>query len=123
LLLIIKESIEKMEKSFFSASLALLLFFLMPFGLLAAYQENLPQRVVQPDGSELELLASGDEFFSYLHDANGYTIIQGEDAIITMPSEITKRLLLLPTGFDQFDPAVLGLEKKVMISRSFTGKG
>lgn len=116
MLLIIKESIEKMEKSFFSASLALLLFFLMPFGLLAAYQENLPQRVVQPDGSELELLASGDEFFSYLHDANGYTIIQGEDGYYYYAIRNNEKVVASAYRVDQFDPAVLGLEKKVMIS-------
>ena len=32
--------------------------------------------VTQPDGTILKCFASGDEFFNYLHDENGFTIIQ-----------------------------------------------
>ncbi len=42
----------------------------------AAYLENVPVTVTQPDGTKLECLASGDEFYNYLHDAQGFTIIQ-----------------------------------------------
>jgi len=51
---------------------------ILPALLSAAYLENIPTTVTQPDGTVLELLASGDEFFNYLHDANGYTIIQSQ---------------------------------------------
>ncbi len=44
--------------------------------LTAAYLENLPTEVVQPDGTVLHLLSSGDEFANRLHDTDGYTIIQ-----------------------------------------------
>ena len=42
----------------------------------AAYLKNVPTTLTQPDGTVLHCFASGDEFFNYLHDANGYTIIQ-----------------------------------------------
>ena len=42
----------------------------------AAYLRDVPTTVTQPDGTVLHCFASGDEFFNYLHDANGYTIIQ-----------------------------------------------
>jgi len=32
-----------------------------------------------PDGSELKLFLSGDEFFNYLHDASGYPVGGGDD--------------------------------------------
>lgn len=35
--------------------------------------------VIQPDGSQLTLYASGDEFYHWVHDKDGYTILQGED--------------------------------------------
>lgn len=54
----------------------LLALIMIPAILSAAYLENLPTQVTQPDGTVLELLASGDEFFNRLHDADGYTIIQ-----------------------------------------------
>jgi len=47
--------------------------------LNAAYFKNLPRVITQPNGEKIECFASGDEFFNYLHDANGYTIIQAPD--------------------------------------------
>jgi M6 family metalloprotease-like protein len=47
-------------------------------GLHAAYLTNLPTTVFQTDGEELNLFASGDEFYNWLHDENGFTIIQSQ---------------------------------------------
>ena len=44
-----------------------------------AYIENLPTTVTNPDGEVLEIFASGDEFFNYLHDEYGNKIMLGED--------------------------------------------
>ena len=43
---------------------------------LADMQSNIPMTLRQPDGGTLECFASGDEYFNYLHDANGYLIMQ-----------------------------------------------
>ncbi|KAF5041249.1 hypothetical protein DSECCO2_524990 [anaerobic digester metagenome] len=48
----------------------------LPWAIFAAYLEDIPSQVSQPDGSLLSLFASGDEYANYLHDARGYTIIQ-----------------------------------------------
>ena len=45
-------------------------------GAHAAYLKNVPKTLTQPDGSVLHCYASGDEFFNYLHDENGFTIMQ-----------------------------------------------
>ena len=42
----------------------------------AAYLRNVPVHVNQPDGTVLSCLASGDEFYNWLHDQNGYTILR-----------------------------------------------
>ncbi len=42
----------------------------------AAYLKDIPMTVTQPDGTVLHCFASGDEFFNYLHDKNGYTIMR-----------------------------------------------
>ena len=42
----------------------------------AAYLRNVPMTLNQPDGTVLHCFASGDEYFNYLHDSNGYTIMQ-----------------------------------------------
>ncbi|MCQ2376278.1 MAG: M6 family metalloprotease domain-containing protein [Salinivirgaceae bacterium] len=41
-----------------------------------AYLTNVPVTVTQPSGEVLHIYASGDEFYNWLHDADGYTIIQ-----------------------------------------------
>ena len=44
--------------------------------LHAAYLRNIPMTLTQPDGTILQCFASGDEYFNYLHDENGYTIMR-----------------------------------------------
>ncbi len=52
---------------------------LLALGMLcAAPLVNTPVRVVQPDGSELEIQASGDEWHNWLHDAQNYTVVQND---------------------------------------------
>jgi M6 family metalloprotease-like protein len=50
------------------------LFCLLP--LYSAYLSNMPMHLTQPDGTKLNCLASGDEYHHWLHDADGYTILQ-----------------------------------------------
>jgi hypothetical protein len=73
-------------------------------------------RVVQPDGSELDLLASGDEYHNWLHDESGYTIIPSDagwycyaepDGEAVKPSELI---------VGQADPATHGLKPGANIS-------
>ena len=45
----------------------------------AAYLRNVPQTLTQPDGSVLNCFATGDEFYNWLHDAEGYTIIRNPE--------------------------------------------
>jgi M6 family metalloprotease-like protein len=42
----------------------------------AAPIDKFPVTVTQPDGTILHLFVSGDEYYNWLHDENGYTIIQ-----------------------------------------------
>jgi M6 family metalloprotease-like protein len=42
----------------------------------AAYVENIPQELTQPDGLQIVCFLTGDEFHVRLHDADNYTIIQ-----------------------------------------------
>jgi hypothetical protein len=45
----------------------------------AAYFENLPYTIRQPDGKVINCFVSGDEFFNWIHDQEGFTIIQSQD--------------------------------------------
>ncbi len=44
--------------------------------LFAAYVNNQPITLKQPDGTILNVFASGDEFYNWSHDKDGYTIIR-----------------------------------------------
>lgn len=50
-------------------------FVLMAQGGFAAWLENVPQTLTQPDGNIIHCFATGDEFYHRLHDAAGYTIV------------------------------------------------
>lgn len=67
-----KELIIKTISSIFIA----LIVTLCGYTTLAAPIADLPTTVIQPNGEELTLLASGDEYFNYLHDADGNIIIK-----------------------------------------------
>lgn len=76
----------------------------------AAYLENIPVTVKQPDGQILNCFATGDEYYNWLHDARGYTIIQDHKNGFYVYAELKNGELsptyLLP-GKD--DPAIAGL--------------
>ena len=55
---------------------ALFFFLLVSSRSDGAYLKNVPQILYQPDGTILKCYASGDEYHNWLHDADGYTIIQ-----------------------------------------------
>ena len=45
----------------------------------AAFLKNVPQELQQPNGSVISCYATGDEYYHWLHDKNGFTIIRNSD--------------------------------------------
>ncbi len=85
--------------------------------LLAAPFRNMPAKVLQPDGSSLNLLSSGDEFFNYLHDEKGYTVIQNPETgwvcYAILESEELKSSNLI---YGESDPYKAGISPYNLIS-------
>ena len=83
----------------------------------AAYLRDVPVTVNQPDGTVLNCFASGDEFFNYLHDKDGYTIIQHPQTGYYVYAEVRDGHLAA-TEFvaGQHDPASKGLQPYALIS-------
>jgi M6 family metalloprotease-like protein len=83
----------------------------------AAPVDNVPVTVTQPDGEELDLFASGDEYYNWLHDANGYTIIQDPNTGYYVYADLVNGELI-PTEFivGRADPALVGLSPYLNIS-------
>jgi M6 family metalloprotease-like protein len=48
--------------------------------LFSAPIKNLPIKLIQPNGKEINCFVSGDEFFNYIHDEQGYLIIYNDDS-------------------------------------------
>jgi len=44
-----------------------------------AYLTNVPITITQPDGTKIECFATGDEYYNWAHDKDGYTIIQDKN--------------------------------------------
>ena len=94
-----------------------LLFFMSSFALKAAWFDRLPYTITQPDGSTIECFVSGDEFFNWLHNDAGYTIIVGDDGFYyygTVEGEI-----VVPTAYrvNSVNPESVGLQPWAKISQ------
>ena len=70
---------------------------LIPLALESAYLRNVPVQVRQPDGETIGLFASGDEFYNWIHDENGYTIVRDpETGYFVYAGKKTVPYFLLP---------------------------
>lgn len=76
----------------------------------AAYLENVPQTVRQPDGTVLHLLATGDEHLNWLHDSRGFVIVR-DPADGLLVYAVADGARLAPSRFvvGRDDPAAAGL--------------
>lgn len=97
--------------------LVLLAGILLAISANAAYLRNVPQTVVQPDGDIIECFATGDEFYNWLHDANGYVIIQDPvTGYYVYAVELDGDLVASPYIVNRVDPASVGIEPNLRIS-------
>ncbi len=100
-------------------SLILIVLFSFAGSLLAAYLENVPQEITQPDGTILHCFASGDEYYNWLHDAELYTIIRNKQTGFFVYADLINDELI-PTALIPgiHNPADAGLSSKLNISAS-----
>ncbi|MDH7514427.1 MAG: M6 family metalloprotease domain-containing protein [Bacteroidota bacterium] len=69
-----------------------------------------PVTVLQPDGAVLHCYASGDEYYNWLHDEDGYTIIQDDQTgYYVYATESAGRLVPTAHIAGRSDPTVAGL--------------
>jgi len=105
----------KTNKSF-TGFLVLLLWLFHPAGTQAAFLRNVPQTVTLPDHSVVHCFASGDEYFNWLHDADGFTLIFANDGFLYYA--IKDGDLLKPSAFrvNSVNPASAGIQPWNLIS-------
>ena len=97
--------------------------FLVTRPVNAAPIVNLPVTVTQPDGTKLNLFATGDEYYNWLHDAQGYTIIQDPVSGYYVYADLVSGILA-PTRFvaGRVNPALAGLRPYMNISPEQMGQ-
>ena len=79
--------------------------------------KNIPVRLTQPDGQVIECFASGDEFYNYVHDANGFTIVKGDGGYYCYAMHDNRgEVVASPYRVNSVDPASVGLQPYTMIS-------
>lgn len=85
--------------------------------LFAAKLMNQPVTLTQPDGTEFHCLASGDEFFNYYHDEDGYTIIMNPaDGYFYYAVRDDDAITASQWRADRADPEAVGIEPGILIS-------
>jgi M6 family metalloprotease-like protein len=90
--------------------LGLVLVFVCAGLVQAAYLRNVPVHVKQPDGTVLSCLASGDEFYNWLHDKDGYTIVRNPaTGFLVYANKVDGKLV--PTEFIAGQSDVMFLEQ------------
>jgi hypothetical protein len=84
----------------------------------AAYFEWLPYSITQPDGKIISCFVTGDEFYNWIHDSNGFTIIQAKDGYYYYAEQNGE--LVQPSKYlvNSVEPANAGLTRWIKISKS-----
>lgn len=91
--------------------LTLALLLAIGFITSAAPLKNIPARITQPDGKVIDCFASGDEFYNYLHDANGFTIVRAENGYYCYATKDDKgKVVASPFIVGSVDPTTVGLQ-------------
>ena len=82
-----------------------------------------PVTVTQPDGTVLHIFASGDEYYNWLHDAEGYTILQDPQTGYYVYASLVAGQLL-PTNYivGRVNPSTTGLAPRLNISPEQMGQ-
>jgi len=71
----------------------------------------------QTDGQVIECFASGDEFYNYVHDANGFTFVKDKDGYYCYAMHDRQgEVVASPFRVNAVDPATVGLQPYVKIS-------
>ena len=82
----------------------------------AAYLKDIPMTVCQPNGDTLHCYASGDEFFNYLHDKDGYTIIQNNEGYYMYAIYRGEEIVSSQYRAGTVKPSKVGLSPNVILS-------
>jgi len=95
-----------------------ILFIGIVFFSQAAYLKDVPQTLTQPDGTKVHCYASGDEYFHWLHDENGYPIVKNSENGYFVYAE-ARMGELVPTdhAVGSVDPSKIGISRDFKVNK------
>jgi len=97
--------------------LTIVMVFVCGLSAYAHYEKNYPVTATQPDGTIVECFTTGDEFYRWVHDANGFTLIQDPQTGVVVYAKLENDELI-STGYrvGSIDPVTIGLTPWTIIS-------
>jgi len=96
-----------------------LLFLFLAISVLqlnAAPFKFLPYTITQPNGEVIECFVSGDEFFNWIHDKDGYTIIQAPDGYFYYATKKDDKIVATSFKVNKVKPETIGVKPWTKIS-------
>lgn len=97
-------------------SSCLILLLLLSFPVSGSYLRNVPRTLTQPDGQQVQCFVSGDEFYHYLHDSEGFTIVQNpQTGYFVYAVAVNGMPVPSPYTVNRVNPRELGLVPHIVI--------
>ena len=99
--------------------LLLFIAFLLTFAFTihASPVEKFPVTLTQPDGTEIHCFVSGDEYYNWAHDGDGYTLIRDAQTGFVVYAKLQNdELVSSGYRFESVNPATVGLKPWTIVS-------
>jgi len=84
--------------------------------LWAAWLNKVPVAINQADGTIINAFASGDEFYNWIHDEQGYTLLLDEQGYLAYAILQGEELVASKFRVGQVEPQTVGLQAGINIS-------
>ncbi|MBK7174372.1 MAG: M6 family metalloprotease domain-containing protein [Bacteroidales bacterium] len=98
--------------------LFLLFMLLSVSGIQAAWFSRVPVEVEQPDGSSVNCFMSGDEYYQWIHDAEGFTLLPNPEGFYCYAIQDGGELKAGKYRFGAVNPAEVGLQPHINLPES-----
>lgn len=98
--------------------LSLLLLTIISMPLWAAWLNKVPVTINQADGTKISAFATGDEFYNWISDEQGYTLLLNEEGYLAYAILQGDELIASSFRVGQVEPSSVGLHPGINISSS-----
>ncbi len=106
-----------MKKFDFKKLVIFLIAIMFALNVQAGYRKNVPQTVTQPNGRVLNLYATGDEYYHWMHDENNFTIVlNNENGYFCYANLVGDKLVATKYIVGEVNPQNVGLTAGINIS-------